>query len=296
MVKSERLDGVKDRSAATARRFPRCDWRRLPPGLIGTSLLALAPLGIAAAQTQVAPGTAVLWPGEGVESCSFGGETFPPTADGCVLAVDLGVTGTQKASRMRSGRRETLDVGIAPYPYPEQRLTIRDESRVHLSPANQERAARERARLLPIFDERTEARFRLPLHPPLEDLPAGGRFGSRRVINGEPRSPHTGADYAADQGTRVLAVASGVVHLAEEHFFSGNSVFIDHGDGLVSMYFHMHELFVQPGDTVTRGSVIGTVGSTGRSTGPHLHFGLRWRGARIDPRPLFEDGQLPSVE
>ena len=111
-----------------------------------------------------------------------------------------------------------------------------------------------------------------------------------------PRSPHTGADYAANQGTPVLAAEAGTVRLAEEHFFSGNSIFIDHGDGLVSMYFHMHELFVSPGDRVTRGAVIGTVGSTGRSTGPHLHFGLRWRGARIDPRPLFEGSALPRVE
>lgn len=265
---------------------------------LATAACGLIVLGAipATASGQVAPGTAVRWPGEGIESCTFGGETFAPAPDGCVLAVDLGATGTLIAERERRGRRETLEIEVASYPYPEQRLTIRDESRVNLSPANQQRAARERARLLAVFEERTAASVRLPLHPPLADPPAGGRFGSRRVINGEPRSAHTGADYAADQGTPVLAAERGVVRLAEEHFFSGNSIFIDHGDGLVSMYFHLHELFVEPGDRVTRGAVIGTVGSTGRSTGPHLHFGVRWRGARIDPRPLFEGSALPAVE
>ena len=78
-----------------------------------------------------------------------------------------------------------------------------------------------------------------------------------------------------------------MVGLAEEHFFSGRSIFVDHGNGLVSMYFHLDEIFVRPGQQVTRGAVIGTVGSSGRSTGPHLHFGLRWLGARIDPQQLL---------
>ncbi|MDE2978565.1 MAG: M23 family metallopeptidase [Acidobacteriota bacterium] len=114
-------------------------------------------------------------------------------------------------------------------------------------------------------------------------MPAGGRFGAKRIINGEPRSPHTGADYAVPQGTPVLAVEDAVVALAGEFFFSGNAVFLDHGNGLISMYFHLHEVFVEQGDEVPRGRLIGTVGSTGRSTGPHLHFGIRWQGARVDP-------------
>ncbi|MEM1250263.1 MAG: M23 family metallopeptidase, partial [Acidobacteriota bacterium] len=138
--------------------------------------------------------------------------------------------------------------------------------------------------------------FQLPLAQPLERLPRGGRFGARRIINGEPRSPHTGADYAANQGTPVLAAADGVVRLAEEHFFGGNSVFLDHGDGLITMYLHLHEIFVDPGESVTRGSVIGTVGSTGRSTGPHLHFGIRWRGARVDPAFLLQPERISTVQ
>jgi murein DD-endopeptidase MepM/ murein hydrolase activator NlpD len=92
-----------------------------------------------------------------------------------------------------------------------------------------------------------------------------------------------------------MASARGTVVLAEEHYFAGKSVFIDHGDGLITMYFHLDRLLVEKGDTVARGQRIGTVGSSGRATGPHLHFGVRWRGARIDPLLLLGPiGNLPS--
>ncbi len=240
------------------------------------------------ASRAAVPGSVVSWPGEGVERCEFQGRSFEPLAGACLLAVDLDAQGTLEATRVRAGKSEKLTLEMARYPYPEQRLKIDDESRVNLSEKDEARAARERERLLPLFDLETSRRFELPLSSPLQTLPAGGRFGSRRVINGQPRSPHSGADYAANRGTPILAVADGTVKLAEEHFFSGNSVFIDHGDGLVSMYFHLNELFVAPGQSVTRGAVIGTVGSTGRSTGPHLHLGLRWHGARVDPGPLMK--------
>lgn len=131
------------------------------------------------------------------------------------------------------------------------------------------------------------ARFGLPLAPPLASLPAGGRFGSRRIFNGQPRSPHTGADYAAAEGTPVLAAAAGKVVLAADLFFSGGSVFIDHGGGLVTMYFHLSAIEVREGEEVAQGQPVGRVGATGRATGPHLHFGLRWHGARVDPAGLL---------
>ena len=114
------------------------------------------------------------------------------------------------------------------------------------------------------------------------------------MINGEPRNPHTGVDYAADAGTAVLAVAGGSVVLAEEHFFAGKSVFIDHGNGLISMYFHLSEIGVQKGQAVELGQSVGKVGATGRATGPHLHFGLRWHGSKVDPAVLL--GPPESVE
>ncbi|HLA40495.1 MAG TPA: M23 family metallopeptidase [Candidatus Glassbacteria bacterium] len=114
------------------------------------------------------------------------------------------------------------------------------------------------------------------------------RFGHRRVINGAPRSPHTGVDISSPEGTPVLAPAAGRVILTGDFFFTGNSIYIDHGLGLISMLFHLSRIDVQEGDTVEQGQVIGAVGSTGRVTGPHLHWGVRWRGARINPASLLK--------
>jgi murein DD-endopeptidase MepM/ murein hydrolase activator NlpD len=98
-------------------------------------------------------------------------------------------------------------------------------------------------------------------------------------------------------GTPVLAVADGTVVVAKDMFFEGNAVFIDHGDGLISMYFHLSEIKVQAGQEVKKGHTLGRVGSTGRATGPHLFFGVRWHDARIDPQFLLEDpGKIPTVD
>lgn len=113
-----------------------------------------------------------------------------------------------------------------------------------------------------------------------------GRFGSRRVINGQHKRPHSGEDIAAPQGTPVLAINKGTVVATVDHFFSGKGVIIDHGVGLFSMYFHLSEIAVQPGQSLKKGDVLGKVGSTGRATGPHLHWGIRLNGARVNPYAL----------
>ena len=115
-----------------------------------------------------------------------------------------------------------------------------------------------------------------------------GRFGSRRIINGAPRSPHSGADISAPSGTPVVSPAGGRVMLTGDFFFTGNSVYIDHGLGMVGMFFHLSEIDVAEGDMVEQGQVIGKVGATGRVTGPHLHWGIRWRNMRINPSSLLE--------
>lgn len=245
------------------------------------------------------PGSLVHWPGEGIERCLVGGRAFAPTEidgrSGCLVPVGLTRTGDIVAERDRDGGRERLRIGLGEYPYSVQRLTIKDRSRVDLSPENLARVQRENALIAKLWGRQGGPRFSLPLGAPLEKMPVGGRFGAKRIINGEPRSPHTGADYAVPQGTPVLAVDDAVVALAGEFFFSGNSVFLDHGNGLISMYFHLHEVFVEQGEEVSRGRLIGTVGSTGRSTGPHLHFGIRWQGARVDPSFfLGQPGAIPT--
>jgi murein DD-endopeptidase MepM/ murein hydrolase activator NlpD len=111
-------------------------------------------------------------------------------------------------------------------------------------------------------------------------------FGYRRVINGTPRAPHTGVDLRAPLGTPVIATNHGRVVLLGDFFFSGNSVVLDHGGGLYTMYFHLSEFRVETGATIHRGDVIGLSGMTGRVTGPHLHWGARINGARVDPFEL----------
>jgi len=121
-----------------------------------------------------------------------------------------------------------------------------------------------------------------------------GAFGFRRIINGQRRSPHTGVDLRAKEGTPVLASNSGIVVLVEAFFFSGKSVILDHGQGFFSMYFHLSEALVEEGERVDKGALLGRVGSTGRATGPHLHWGIRMNGARVDPLSLLKIKTYPE--
>ena len=114
-----------------------------------------------------------------------------------------------------------------------------------------------------------------------------GPFGRRSIINNQPRAPHSGIDLKAEKGTPIKAMNNGRVVMTADHFFSGLSVVINHGGGIQSMYFHLDSIRVQQGEMVAKGHVIGFVGSTGRATGPHLHWGIRINGARIDPSRLI---------
>jgi murein DD-endopeptidase MepM/ murein hydrolase activator NlpD len=115
-----------------------------------------------------------------------------------------------------------------------------------------------------------------------------GIFGSVRIMNGQPRNPHNGEDIGAPLGTDVAATNDGVVRLAVDHVFSGKGVYLDHGLGFYSMYFHLSEVLVKESQPVKAGQIIGKVGATGRATGPHLHWGVKLNGARVNPYALLD--------
>jgi len=251
----------------------------------------------AAEPPTVDPGSLVRWVGERTVLCTADARVWAPIDGTCWYPVDLlQPAGPLIIGRTRAGIEEESTITVAPYPYRVQRLQVADDM-VHPPTESEERIEREQEKVAALWSLDGPREFNLPLLSPLQKLPAGGRFGARRIINDEPRSPHTGRDYAAPSGTPVFAAGGGRVVLAENHYFAGNSVFIHHGDGLITMYFHLRRLEVKTGQEIDRGQRIGTVGATGRATGPHLHFGIRWRGARIDPQLLLgPTTKVPAIK
>ena len=181
------------------------------------------------------------------------------------------------------GNRRTLAFSVGPKAYPEQRLTIKNPKLVTPPPEELARIAEERERQLAI-----RSRFRdVPVNRVDLDLPADGRlssrFGLRRIFNGEPRAPHTGLDVAVPTGTPIRAPADGVVSMVDDLYFNGKTVFVDHGQGFISMVCHLERAHVAEGQTVRRGERLGDSGSSGRATGPHLHWSVYLNGAAVDP-------------
>ena len=221
----------------------------------------------------------------------------PPSPDGTGLVwigvdleqipgpLDVVLEGTLSTGRPARARAAlvVLDAG-----YPVQRLSV-PRAFTELDAPTLERVAREKTVLDRLWDTATPVRlWHSPFRSPLEAPARGTGFGLKRIINGDPRAPHTGVDFSVPAGTPVLASNAGLVALAEEHFFGGRSLVLDHGEGLYTMYFHLEESLVRTGQRVARGEPIGRVGSTGRATGPHLHWGVRLYGARINPEDLLQ--------
>jgi murein DD-endopeptidase MepM/ murein hydrolase activator NlpD len=179
--------------------------------------------------------------------------------------------------------------------YPTQSITIKDKRKVNPTNYDMKRINAETTRIREALRHWSDvATVPMNFIWPVEGE-ISGLFGRRRVFNGQPRKPHSGMDIAAPAGTEIHAPADGVVRETGDYFFNGNTVFIDHGQGLVTMFCHMQRIDVTPGEPVKQGEVIGTVGATGRVTGPHLHYGVSLNDARVEPR-LFYTTPVPKPE
>ena len=220
---------------------------------------------------------------------------FFPYAGGqaAVVGVDLDTkvgAAPWRLAVLESGREPqplTGKLTIHKRDFPVQRLTL-PEKMVDLDPETERRAVAEGEHLRTLYRTITPERlWRGGFVRPVAGSEAPSGFGHRRVINGKPRSPHSGADYKAAKGTPVVAANSGKVALVADYFFPGRLVILDHGLGVYTLYFHLDTVGVGAGDVVGRGQILGTVGATGRATGPHLHFGALVGGARVDPAALM---------
>jgi murein DD-endopeptidase MepM/ murein hydrolase activator NlpD len=209
---------------------------------------------------------------------------------GALVGVDMADapdTGDLKAEvRYPDGaRKRVFRVVVAPEDFREQRMTL-PKDQVDPDAAALKRIALEKEKVKAVLAGFTPERlWGTGFLVPVEGT-ATGAFGGKRILNDQPRNQHSGEDIAASLGAPVKATNDGIVRMVDEHFFSGKGVILDHGLGLFTMYFHLDAAAVKEGERVKRGGVIGTVGQSGRATGPHLHWGAWLNGARVNPFAL----------
>ncbi|WP_455211752.1 peptidoglycan DD-metalloendopeptidase family protein [Kaarinaea lacus] len=197
--------------------------------------------------------------------------------------------GKQQLSIKTENGDQLVSFHIKDKKYETQHLKIKNKRKVNPNKKDMERIGKEKKEIqyaLALWSESDQlpTEFMLPVKGRLSSP-----FGLRRYFNQQPRKPHSGIDIAAPEGTPIIAPMGGTVISTGDYFFNGNTVFLDHGNGLVTMYCHMSKIDVKPGQRVSQGEAIGAVGKTGRVTGPHLHWGVSLNDARVDPALFFED-------
>jgi len=221
--------------------------------------------------------------------------TFFPYAGGhaALLGIDIDTKPGVKRWRLAvlepglDPQRLSGKLNVSGRKFSVQRLTV-PPGMAEPDPETERRAEAEGRQLQMLYRTISPERlWRGAFVRPVAGTEAPSGFGARRIINGKARAPHGGADYSVARGTPVVAANAGRVALVAEYFFPGRLVAVDHGLGLHTLYFHLDTVAVAEGDRVDRGQTLGTVGATGRATGPHLHFGAQLGGARIDPAALL---------
>ena len=224
---------------------------------------------------------------DGVTHATYNGRSvmvLPGTPPRAVVGVPLSAEPGRHVVHVDG---TTVAFQVVAKKYPEQRITIANPKMVNPDPADLERIANEQQAMNENYDAFTRLeRSPFPLLRPSTG-PVSGQFGRRRIFNGEPRNPHLGMDIAAAAGTPILSPADGTVSLIGDFYFNGNTVFVDHGGGLISMFCHMSAVDVKSGEPVKRGATLGKVGATGRATGPHLHWTVVLNGERVDPEVVL---------
>jgi len=226
---------------------------------------------------------------EGASQVSFQNKRVMRVANAALVGIPIHQATGPVVLNYRIGTKEfTHEFIVMEKAYTEQHITLTNKAMVnppqHSLDRIREESKRQRA-LYNTFAESADlhAGFKMPLQGITTSL-----YGHRRFFNGEPRSPHSGLDIAADQGTLVHAAGNAVITLADNLYFNGNTLFLDHGQGLITMYCHLSEILVAVGERIIQNQEIGKVGATGRATGPHLHWSVSLNGNRVDPELFMQ--------
>lgn len=197
---------------------------------------------------------------------------------GIPLSAPLGTLELQSSA-------QPIQIDIKPYVYAQQKLTVKNQDYVNPQQEQLDRYTVEAKEQNDIYSSFTPTQWE---KFPTFIRPTSGKFsnsfGRKRFFNGEERAPHSGLDIPAPVGQKVVAPANGTVVATGHYFFNGNTVMIDHGQGLISMFCHLSKITVEKGQKLQQGEILGLVGKTGRVTGPHLHWGMSLNNARVDPQ------------
>jgi murein DD-endopeptidase MepM/ murein hydrolase activator NlpD len=259
---------------------PRVEWRPMTPRVGDVVVVEVREAGPAATLAGTLGQTPLVFSVHGDRQVA-------------VVGVDLdtqpGARPWKIEIRHPGGEPRTLagHLTVAARSFSVQRLTL-PRAMVELDPETERRALGEAEQLRALYRSVSPVRlWRGRFVRPVSGEDPGSGFGFRRIINGLPRAPHSGVDYSAPTGAPVFAANIGRVALVAEFFFPGRLAIIDHGLALYTLYFHLDTVAVREGQVVEKGDVIGTVGATGRATGPHLHFGAQVGDARVDPEVLL---------